>query len=145
MAHFTTGKLAKAAQVNIETIRYYERRGLIEEPPRSESGYRQFSQEDVARIRFIKRGQELGFSLSEISELLFLRVDATSTCQDVKRRADEKIADIEQKIGTLQQMRQILVKLAAKCQAGEAPATECPILEAIEHDKLRPTDKEIVI
>ena len=131
MEHLTTGQLAQKAHVNVETIRYYERRRLLPEPPRRESGYRQYSQEDVTRIRFIRRAQELGFSLTEISELLDLRVNTTHTCQDVKRRTEIKIIDIEQKIDTLQQMKQALVKLAAICQGGESPTTECPILEAM--------------
>jgi MerR family transcriptional regulator, copper efflux regulator len=132
MEHLTSGQVAKQAHVNVETIRYYERRGLIPEPPRRESGYRQYAQEDVTRIQFIKRAQELGFSLREISELLDLRVDATHTCQEVKSHAEAKIADIEQKIETLQRMKDALVKLAAICADSGAPTTECPILEAIE-------------
>ena len=131
MEYLTTGQLAKEAHVNVETIRYYERRGLLPEPPRRESGYRQYSQKDVTRIRFIKQAQELGFSLREISELLSLRVEKNSTCSVVKRRAEAKIADIEQKIETLQWMKQALVKLAAICQGGQASTTECSILEAM--------------
>ncbi len=134
MEHLTTGQLAKKAQVNVQTIRYYERRGLIHEPPRRASGYRQYSQEDLTLIRFIKRAQELGFSLREIKELLDLRVDTTRTCQDVKKRADVKIADIELKIETLQRMKSALVKLAVICQGGETPTTECLILEAMADD-----------
>lgn len=83
----TIGGLAKNGAVNVETIRYYERQGLLPEPPRSSSGYRVFSMESVARIRFIKRAQGLGFSLNEIKELLSLRVDPNSTTADVRRRA----------------------------------------------------------
>ncbi len=101
MKPLTTGQLAKQAQVNVETIRYYERRGLLPEPPRRWSGYREYSQADVAHLRFIKRAKELGFSLSEISELLSLRVDPDTTCDDVQQRTEIKIADIEAKIQTL--------------------------------------------
>ena len=131
----TRGQLAKKAGVNIETLRYYERRELIPDPPRSESGYRQYPQNTVAQIRFIKHAQELGFSLKEIMELLYLRVDANSTCSDVKRRAEAKITDVEQKIETLQKIKHALMELAAVCQSGEAPTTECPILETIERKK----------
>jgi MerR family mercuric resistance operon transcriptional regulator len=108
MRSITIGQLARKGRVNVETIRYYERRGLIPEPPRRESGYRQYSQDAVARIHFIKRAKELGFSLKEISELLFLRVDPYTTCGDVKKRAEVKIADIEEKIRDLQRMKEAL-------------------------------------
>ena len=81
----TIGQVAQSADVGIQTERFYERKGLINEPPRSDSGYRQYSQEVISRLRFIRRAKELGFSLKEISELLSLRVDAQTTCADVKR------------------------------------------------------------
>jgi MerR family mercuric resistance operon transcriptional regulator len=132
MEYLTIGKVAKQSKVNIETVRYYERRGLIPEPHRRESGYRQYPYDTVTRIKFIKRAQELGFSLREISELLSLRVDPDTTCSDVKMRADAKIADIEQRIETLKRMKKVLVKLSAICKGGMMPTSECPILEAME-------------
>ncbi len=139
MENLTIGQLARRARVNVETIRYYERRGLIPEPPRSESGYRQYPDDTIARILFIKRAQELGFSLKEILELLTLRVDPETTCRDVRRRAEDKIADIEEKIEKLQSMKHALKKLKDRCK-GKGPTSECPILEAldtqeVEHDK----------
>jgi len=139
MENLAIGQLAKRARVNVETVRYYERRGLIPEPPRRESGYRQYPEDAVARILFIKRAQELGFSLKEILELLSLRVDPDTTCRDVKRRAENKIADIEEKIETLRTMKNALTKLRDQCK-GKGPTSECPILEALEpheeeHDK----------
>lgn len=131
MKRLTIGQLAKKAQVNIETIRYYERRGLLPEPPRRESGYRQYSPKDVAYLQFIKRAQDLGFSLKEISDLLTLRVNPERTCADVKKRAEDKIADIEEKIRTLARMKAALAKLAASCR-GRGPTSECPILEAMD-------------
>ncbi len=131
MKPLTIGQLAKQAQVNVETIRYYERRGLLPEPPRRWSGYREYSQADVAHIRSIKRAKELGFSLSEISELLSLRVDPDTTCDDVQQRTEIKIADIEAKIQTLERMKKALKKLVASCR-GRGPTSECPILEALE-------------
>lgn len=131
MGSLTIGQLAKRAEVNIETIRYYERRGLIPKPPRRESGYRQYPDETVARIQFIKHAKELGFSLKEILELLSLRVNANTTCADVKRRAEGKIADIEEKIHALQRMKKTLTKLAKDCR-GRGPINECSILEALE-------------
>lgn len=130
MKNLTIGQMAKRAEVNIETIRFYERRGLMPKPLRRESGYRQYSDGDIARLRFIRRAKELGFSLKEISELLSLRVDPDTTCGDVKRRAEVKIADMEEKIKALQRMKKALTKLASTCR-GRGPTTECPILEML--------------
>jgi MerR family mercuric resistance operon transcriptional regulator len=134
MKTLTIGRLAKKVNVNIETIRYYERRGLIPEPPRSESGYRHYSQDSVARIRFIIHAKELGFSLKEVSELLSLRVDRYNTCNDVKRMAEVKITDIEEKVRALLDMKNALMKLKAECN-GRGPVGECPILEALEAER----------
>ncbi len=134
MTTLTIGQLAKRAPVNVETVRYYERRGLISEPPRRESGYRQYSQDAVARIQFIKRAQELGFSLKEIADLLSLRVDANTSCGEVKRRAKTKISDIEKKITELRRMKSALVKLEKSC-VGRGPIIQCPILEAFDEPK----------
>ncbi len=130
----TIGRLAKEAGVNLETIRYYERRGLMPEPIRTASGYRIYSENDIERIRFIKKAQELGFTLKEISELLSLRVTPNVTCAEVKKRAREKIAEIDKKIQSLQEMRKILVMLENRC-TGIGPTTQCPILDGISHIK----------
>lgn len=130
MEGLTIGQLAKLAHVNIETIRYYERRGLIPEPPRRESGYRQYAPDTVGRITFIKRAQELGFSLKEIQELLSLRVNPRTTSTEIKRRAEVKLADIETKLRDLKRMKTALMKLTAACR-GRGPASECPILDAL--------------
>src|SRR5919199_5139981 len=95
MAALTIGQIARRAGVGVETVRFYERQGLLEEPARKESGYRQYPEDVVARLRFIKRAKELGFSLKEIKELLALRVDPATTCAEVKARAQAKVADIE--------------------------------------------------
>ena len=131
METLTIGKLAKRAHVNVETVRYYERLELISKPPKPESGYRQYSQDSIARIIFIKRAQELGFSLKEISELLTLRVDPETTCNDFKKRAMIKIAGIEVRINSLQKMKRALKKLTASCDEC-CPTSECPILDALE-------------
>jgi len=91
----TIGQVAKRSGIGLETVRFYERKGLVEEPPRTDSGYRQYPENVVARIRFIRRAKELGFKLSEISELLSLRVDPDSTCSDVRQQTEFKIADVE--------------------------------------------------
>ncbi len=125
------GAVAARADVNIQTVRYYERRGLLSKPPRTESNYRLYSEDGVRRVRFVKRAQELGFSLKEIKELLTLRLKPTSRSSAVKARATAKIADIQEKIRTLQRMKRALTKLTAACD-GCGSTNECPILEALE-------------
>ena len=115
MMHLTTGQLAKQAGVNLQTVHYYERRGLLPEPPRRDSGYRKYGKDDVARIEFIKRAQEVGFTLNEILELLNLRVDPDTPCALVKRRADLKIIDIEERLRSLKRIKIALNKMAASC------------------------------
>lgn len=130
MEKLTIGQLAKKANVNLETIRYYERRGLIPEPPRNKSGHREYSLEAVKRTEFIKRSQALGFALKEISELLSLRVEPGTTCADVKARLGTKIEDIKKRITDLEQMRKALLRLSKKCK-GKGPVGHCPILEEL--------------
>ena len=134
MESLTIGKVAKQAEVGVETIRFYEREGLIEEPPRRESGYRQYPSDTVDRVRFIKRAKELGFSLKEIKELLALRIAPGTTCDQIKKRADAKVGDIEDKIRSLQRMKRALKKLTVAC-SGKGSASECPILDALEDRK----------
>ncbi len=134
MKTLTIGRLAKIVNVNIETIRYYERRGLMPEPARSESGYRHYSHDNVVRIQFILHAKELGFSLKEVAELLSLRVDRYNTCNDVKRMTEIKIADIKERIRTLLDMKNALMKLKAECN-GRGPVGECPFLEALEVER----------
>lgn len=128
----TIGQVAKQAGIGIETIRFYERKGLVAEPNRRESGYRQYDNQVITQLLFIKRAQELGFSLKEIEELLALRFNPKSTCGAVKSRAEVKIADIEQKISDLQKMRKSLLKLTNACSGGPRSVSECPILESFE-------------
>jgi MerR family mercuric resistance operon transcriptional regulator len=131
MNTLTIGQLAKRAGVNLETIRYYERRSLLPDPSRRASGYRQYSLDAVARIRFIKRAQELGFSLTQIGELLSLRVDAQTACHEVRQLAEAKVIEIEQKLETLQRMKHILNDLLYNCNTRQ-PTNECPILAALD-------------
>ena len=128
--HFGTSELARRSGVNLQTIRYYERVGLLPEAPRSRAGYRQFSSESVRRVLFIKRAQELGFSLKEINELLALRIAPGSTRADVRKRAEAKIADIEGKVQHLRDMKKALVRLTEAC-CENGPVNECPILESL--------------
>ena len=129
----TIGQVARQAGVGVETIRFYEREGLIDEPARRDSGYRQYSPDVVKRILFIKRAKELGFSLKEVQELLTLRVEPSSTCADVKRRTEAKIADVERKIEDLLQMKQALVKVVGLC-SGDGSLSACPILDALDNN-----------
>ena len=130
----TIGRLAKEVGINLETVRYYERQRLVPKPPRTPSGYRVYPADAVRRLKFIKRAQELGFSLREVRELLSLRASRTATSAAVRTRAKAKIADIEAKIRTLEAMRQSLRKLTERCD-GCAPLTECPILESLDREK----------
>ena len=131
---FTIGRLAQEVGINLETVRFYERRGLLPKPPRSSSGYRLFPADTARRLRFIKRAQELGFSLNEIRELLTLRMSARTTTNEIRKRTEAKIADIEGKIKTLDSMRKSLVKLALSC-GGCGPLSECPILESLDREE----------
>ncbi len=137
MESLKVGELAKQAGVNLQTIHYYERRGLLAKPPRTESNYRAYPQDAVLRVRFIKRAQELGFTLREIKELLSLRAAPRTGCADVRNRARAKLQDIDDKVRTLRAMRKALTKLIGEC-SGRGPVTECPILEALDSkDEIR--------
>ena len=131
MEGLRSGELANRGGVNLETVRYYERRGLLPKPPRTPAGYRTFDADAVSRLRFIKQAQALGFSLKEIKELFALRLDPRASCADVRRRAEAKIADIDEKLRALRAMKRALVHLAAAC-AGSGPVSACPILESLE-------------
>ena len=132
-----TGELAAQAGVNVETIRFYERRGLIQEPRRRSSGYREYPAEAVKVVRFIKRAQELGFTLREVQELLRLRDSQAAGCADVRAAASAKMKDIDRKIDTLRAMRGALEVLLDSCTR-DGSTRECPILEAIER-----TDRKV--
>lgn len=127
----TIGKVASMSGVGIETVRFYEREGLIPKPPRRDLGYRQYPPATIERIRFVKRAQDLGFTLAEIKELLNLSVGPKTTCADVKRKAVEKIEEVDAKISDLKRIRKALNRLTDQCR-GKGPASECPILENLE-------------
>jgi MerR family mercuric resistance operon transcriptional regulator len=134
MSGLKTGEVAKCASVGIETVRFYERQGLIEAPVRTAAGYRQYPPATVLRIRFIKGAQQAGFSLPEIKELLLLRVDSTTRCEDIRVRAEAKIQVIEEKIAALENVKGALVELTAACR-GKSDISECPILAAFEQEE----------
>jgi len=136
METLTIGQVARQAGVGVETIRFYEREGLLAEPPRRTSGYRQYSEEVVKRLRFIKRAQTLGFSLKEITELLMLRVDAQTACDEVRQHTEAKIAEVERKLIELQRMRQALIQVTSLC-TGQGPDSRCPVLDALDQQEMQ--------
>ncbi len=129
----TIGQVASGAEVNIQTVRYYERRGLLPEAPRTPGGYRMYDPEADARLRFIKRAQDLGFSLEEIAELLEFRVEHGAACEAVEAKAEEKIAMVEKKMGELRRIKTVLVELSRACDLRE-PTSDCPVLETLSED-----------
>lgn len=131
MEKLTIGQLAQKSKIPVETIRYYERRGLIPKPERRESGYRIFSPDVIHRIQFIKHAQTLGFTLKEIMELLLLGTHANLSRTGVKKKVQSKIANVEEKIAALQNIKKALVHLSETC-SGEGPTSQCPILEQLE-------------
>ncbi|MFH5831483.1 MerR family transcriptional regulator [Halalkalibaculum sp. DA3122] len=128
---YKIGEVARRADVNRETVRYYERRELIDEPDRRRSGYRIFTQKHIDQIKFIKRAQELGFTLSEIKELLALRIDHPDSCEEVQRKTEAKLKDVRQKIEDLKRIRTVLRELIDSCK-GEGKTEDCVILRALE-------------
>ena len=131
MQTFTIGQAAREAGVGVETIRYYERQGLLEPPERRASGYRQFGLEAIDRQKFIKQAQRLGFTLREVKELLALRLDPGARRSEVRDRAVAKLADIDSRIAELERLKSALEPLIAACD-GRGSVAGCPILAAIE-------------
>ena len=131
MKPLTIGQVARQAGVGVETVRFYEREGLLEQPNRKPSGYRQYDEQAIARLSFIRRAKELGFRLNEVKELLSLRLDPSTKCAEVRSRAHAKITDIDAKIRTLERMKSALVELTKACR-GRGPISECPILDAFD-------------
>jgi Hg(II)-responsive transcriptional regulator len=129
MEKLTIGKLANAAGVGIDTVRFYERAGLLKEPHRTAAGYRLYAGSDVARLRFIRRAKALGFSLEEIAELLRLN-DGGGRRGAVRALAAQRLAEIEQKLTELSRMRDTLRHLVHQCR-GEGLLAGCPIIEAV--------------
>lgn len=126
-----TGELAARAGVNIQTVRFYERRGILPKPERTPGGYRVYSPEAVRLIRFIKRAQDLGFALDEVEDLLRLRNNRRASCAQVKAAGQAKMTSVEAKIAGLQAMKRALAVLLASCERNDRDR-QCPILEALE-------------
>ena len=133
MSSITIGKVAKAAGIGVETVRFYERQGSFPEPPRSGSGYRLYSASPIRRLRFVTRAKALGFTLAEIGELLSLSTTPAAGCCDVRDRARVKIDDIEDRVTQLLAMKKALGGLVEQC-SGVGLSTECLLLEMLEED-----------
>lgn len=134
----TIGEVARSVGIGVETIRFYERKGLIHEPPRRTSGYRQYEAGAVRRLRFIRRAKELGFTLAEIKGLLDLRAGPETHCEDIRLELEAKVVDIEKRIADLHHMKRALRDFSRTCESSD-PLGECPILIALER-----TDSEAV-
>jgi len=130
MSQLTIGKLAQTAQVSVETIRYYERRGLITQPPKPAQGYRTYPKATLARLLFIKRAQELGFALEEIAKLLAL---GETHCAEVQTLAEGKLASVRAKINDLCRLERVLKDLVIQCRSNP-DNTACPIVESLQPD-----------
>jgi len=135
---------AKAAGVGVETIRFYERKGLVEQPRRPVlgGGFRSYSEETVERVRFIRQAQEIGFSLKEIKELLSLRVDPDADCGEVRAHARTKLNEVNRKIASLTEMKAALEELIDACPGQGAALGECSILEALTRNVLDDSNTE---
>jgi Hg(II)-responsive transcriptional regulator len=130
-----TSQIANQAGVNVETLRYYERRGLLQPPARRESGYREYPSDAIRIVRFIKRTQELGFTLNEAEALLALAAGGPESCEAAKELATEKIVELEARIASLRSMKASLQTLLATCSRPRR-RRECPLLQSIETDAM---------
>ncbi len=135
MADHVSGKglqraeLARRTGCNLETIRYYEKIGVLPDPPRSASGYRIYDEGHLSRLRFILRARDLGFTIEEIRGLLDLVDGGTQTCAEVKKRTERHLADVRAKITDLRRIEKVLAQTASKCSGEDVP--ECPIVNAL--------------
>jgi len=125
----TIGRLSRRAAVNIETVRYYERVGLLPSPPRTEGGHRLYGEPHVKRLTFVRRARELGFTLEEIRALLRLADERPPSCATARSLATKHLAEVREKIADLKRMERVLTQTVALCEQGDRP--ECPLLEAL--------------
>lgn len=123
------GELARATGCNIETIRYYEKTGMLPDPPRTSAGYRIYSRDHVTRLRFIMRARQLGFAMDDIRGLLGLGDRAEPTCAEVKARTERHLEDVRTKITDLKRIEAVLSETAARCSGAEVP--KCPVLDTL--------------
>jgi MerR family mercuric resistance operon transcriptional regulator len=131
----TIGALSKRTGVNIETIRFYERVGILPKAPRSAGGHRIYSQDQLMRLGFVRRSRELGFSLDEVRGLLQLVDGGRYTCAEVKAITVDHLADIRRKIADLRRLERTLAEVAAKCSGGKVP--DCPVIEALSNSRTK--------
>ncbi len=131
----TIGQLARQGGVGVQTVRFYERHGLLTSSARTASGYRLYPEDAARRLAFIRNAKELGFSLREIAELLSLRADPSGSCGDVRRQAEAKLREVESRIRRLERIRDTLQGLAEAC-SGWGGLDTCPILESLEPEEL---------
>ena len=134
---FQIGALARRTGVNVETIRYYEREGLLAKPQRTAGGYRAYRPQDAQRLGFIRRTRDLGFSLDEVRRLLALADQRSRSCRSVHALATEHLSDIRAKIADLRRMEKVLTAMVSECAQGTMP--DCPLLEALAGDRLAAT------
>ncbi len=128
------GQLAKTVEIDIQTLRYYESQGLLNEPKRLDNGYRDYPIESVERLRFIKKAKLVGFTLKEIKDLLAIQVTKDEhTCQEVKSFTQIKLDEINQKINELNEIKSALQKIHTSCCGGDETAAHCSILQALEN------------
>ena len=136
MKRLKIGELAKISNTPIETIRYYEKIGLLEKPQRTAAGYRIYSEDYIEGLKFIKRAKHVGFSIKEIQELLYLRHEKHSkTCHDVKEFSSKKLIDIEEKISELTKIKDALERIVNSCDGSANSADHCNILNALDSCK----------
>lgn len=141
MNGLTIGAVARRAGVNLQTIRFYERKRIIPRSARSASGYRLFGPDDVRRIQFIRQAQSLGFSLREIRDLIGIQADPRADCAEIRAKADAKVAEIDAKIRTLTAMKNTLTRLAGRCPS-KGPVEGCPIWDCLNTEPLEPGANE---
>lgn len=128
-AQLTIGRLSTRAAVNIETVRYYERIGVLPSPPRTEGGHRLYGESHVKRLTFVRRARELGFTLEEIRALLRLADERPPSCASARSIATKHLIDVREKIADLKRMERVLTQTVALCEEGDRP--ECPLLQAL--------------
>lgn len=128
-AQLTIGRLSTRAAVNIETVRYYERIGLLPSPPRTEGGHRLYGEPHVKKLTFVRRARELGFTLEEIRALMRLADERPPSCARARSLATKHLADVREKIADLKRMERVLTQTVALCEEGDRP--DCPLLEAL--------------
>jgi MerR family mercuric resistance operon transcriptional regulator len=134
MTLLNIGQVAKQTGVTVETVRFYEKQGLIAAPRRTDAGYRQYPLETVKRVQFVQRAKEVGFTLKDIGELLALRQTPGTSCADIKLHATHKMKEVDQKIHDLKRIRDALGRMLLK-RSGSGDLNECPILEELELDE----------